>query len=90
MGYVLIQPLNLFLKCLLIPLTKNKRPVFLYFVPLSVFFTFYFVSEDCWYSIKLHLFIYGVYGLLANRILFCNHRLQELWSEGAERIEDFG
>ena len=39
---------------------------------------------------KLHLYIYGVFGFIANRILFCNHRIQEVWSEGAERIQDFG
>lgn len=90
LGYVTIQPLNFILKCILFPLAKKKMPDFKYFVPLSVFLTFYIVSGDCWFSIKLHLYIYAIYGFMANRILFCNHRLQELWSEGAERIEDFG
>jgi hypothetical protein len=90
LSYTFIQPLNFFLKCVVIPLTKKKQPVFWYLVPLTVLFTFYAVSGYFWYSLKLHLFIYGVYGFMANRILLCNHRLQELWSEGAERIEDFG
>ena len=39
---------------------------------------------------KLHMCIYGFFGLLFNRMVFCGHRLQELWTEGAERIQDFG
>lgn len=57
---------------------------------MNALMLFYFVSGDLWYAFKLHMFIYGLFGLVFNRVLFCGHRLQELWSEGAERIQDFG
>lgn len=88
--YALIQPLNFMLKAVLAPIKKKQLPNFFYFVPLSVLLILYICSAKLWGSLKLYLFLYGLYGFIMNRVLFCNHRIQEVWSEGAERIQDFG
>ena len=90
MLFVLIQPTNFLLKLFFVPLVKRKVPDFWYLCPLVMFLTFYMVSGDAWYALKLHIFLYGFYGLLLNRIIFCGHRLQELLTEGSERVQDFG
>jgi fatty acid desaturase len=89
-SFVFLQPLNFLLKIIVVPIIKRKKPELWYLLPMSVLLLFYCVSGDIWYSLKLHMFIYGLFGLVYNRVLFCGHRLQELWSEGAERIQDFG
>jgi fatty acid desaturase len=88
--FIFIQPLNLLLKIFVVPFLRRRMPDFWYLVPSIVFLTFYLKTGDWQYALKLHLFIYGIFGLIFNRVLFCGHRLQELWTEGAERIEDFG
>jgi hypothetical protein len=78
------------LKWILVPIVKRRQPDLWYGVPLGVYLLFYFASGDAWFAFKLHIFLYGLFGFIFNRTLFCGHRLQELWTEGAERIEDFG
>lgn len=81
--YVFIQPINFILKAVLGPLKKKEFPCLQYFVPLSVIIIFYLLSGDLAEAIKAHLFVYGLFGFIMNRVLFCNHRTQEVWSEGA-------
>jgi len=88
--FLTIQPSNLILKMIVNPIRRRVRPNLWYLLPIFVFGSFYYTTGDLWYSLKLHLFIYAVFGFLFNRMLFCGHRLQELWTEGAERIDDFG
>lgn len=90
LSFILLQPLNFLLKIIVVPIIRRRKPDFWYLLPLTVLLVFYQASGSFWYAFKLHLFIYGLFGLIFNRVLFCGHRLQELWSEGAERIEDFG
>lgn len=71
------------LKVVIIPIVKQKRPDFWYAVPITVLLLFYTVSNDFLQSLKLYIFLYGMFGLILGRILFCGHRLQELWTEGA-------
>ena len=78
------------IKLVLVPLTKKKMPEFWYIIPFAVFLAFYLKTGDWKLSLKMHMFIYGFFGFLLNRVLFCGHRIQEVWTEGAERIEDFG
>lgn len=85
-----IQPLNFIFKLCIVPLIKRKIPEFWYLVPLSVFALFYAASGDLYYALKLHIFLYAVFGFIFNRVLFCGHRVAETWTEGAERIQDFG
>lgn len=86
LSFIFLQPLNFLLKTVVVPIIKRRRPDLWYLLPLTVLLVFYNVSGDFWYALKLHMFIYGLFGLIFNRVLFCGHRLQELWSEGAERI----
>ena len=88
--FMFLQPLNFILKLFVVPILRKRKPDFWYLVPSFVILTFYYTTGNFWFSLKLHFFIYGVFGLIFNRVLFCGHRLQELWTEGAERIEDFG
>ena len=79
--YFFLQPLNMLFKVIIIPIVKQKRPDFWYAVPLSVFLLFYTVTGgDLIQSLKLYLFLYGMFGLMLGRVLFCGHRLQELWT----------
>jgi fatty acid desaturase len=88
--YFFLQPLNMTLKVLIIPIVKRKKPDFWYAVPLTLFAFFYLFNGSLLETLKIYLFMYGLFGLILGRILFCGHRLQELWTEGAEKIEDFG
>ena len=90
LSFIFIQPLNLLLKVFIVPLVRRKVPDFWYLAPALVFSAFYFTSGSWTQALKFHFFIYCLFGLLFNRVLFCGHRLGELWTEGAERIEDFG
>lgn len=71
------------LKLIIIPLTKMKKPDLLFGMPLGVILFYYLMSGDLIESLKLYLFLYAVFGLILSRILFCGHRLQELWTEGS-------
>ena len=75
-----LQPTNFLLKVIVVPLLKKKAPEFWYAVPLLVFGLFYLVCGDIMYSLKLHLFLYAVFGLLFNRVIFCGHRVGDLWT----------
>lgn len=89
--FTFVQPINFIVKLFVVPLLKRKVPDFWYVCPFFVFLLFYFSSGgNAFLAIKIHLFLYGVFGFCFSRVLFCGHRLQELWTEGAERIEDFG
>ena len=74
--FLFIQPMNFLLKIFVIPIVRKRKPDPWYIVPIIVFLTFYLRTGDVWYSLKLHVFIYGIFGLLFNRMLFCGHRLQ--------------
>ena len=75
-SFIALQPLNFLLKILLVPIMKKRIPDFWYLVPFVFFTIFYLKSGSFWYAFKLHLFIYGLFGLIFNRVLFCGHRLQ--------------
>jgi len=64
------------LKTVIVPIIKRRAPDLWYAIPILVFLLFYWASNDLWYAFKLHLFLYGLFGLLFNRVLFCGHRLQ--------------
>ncbi len=81
--YFFLQPLNMMLKVIIIPIFKRKRPDLWYAAPIFVLALFYYSTDNFWHALKLYLFLYGMFGLILGRILFCGHRLQELWTEGA-------
>jgi hypothetical protein len=63
-----------------VPLIKRKIPEFWYLVPLGVFALFYYCSGSLAYALKLHIFLYAVFGFIFNRVLFCGHRVSETWT----------
>lgn len=71
------------LKVVIIPIFKGKKPDFWYSAPLLIFIFFYLFNGSLLETLKIYLFTYGIFGLILGRILFCGHRLQELWTEGA-------
>ena len=78
------------LKLVVVPLTKFKKPDIFYSFPLVILAFIYANSETFGEALKFYLIIYCTYGFLLMKSLFCGHRLQELWTEGAEKIEDYG
>jgi hypothetical protein len=84
--YFFLQPTNMTLKFIILPIIKRKRPDLLYAMPMLIPLYFYAFSGNFYTSLKLYLFLYGLFGLALGKVLFCGHRLQELWTEGAEKI----
>lgn len=74
--YFFLQPLNMTLKIILLPILKRKKPDFWYGVPIIVFLFFYLFNGSFIETLKMYLFMYGLFGLILGRILFCGHRLQ--------------
>ena len=78
------------LKLLVVPLTKFKLPDPWYCFPLVVLGFIYLNSETFGEALKMYMVIYCTFGFILMKNLFCGHRLQELWTEGAQKIEDYG
>lgn len=78
--FIFLQPLNMTLKIVVVPIIKRRAPELLYASPLLFFALIYYFQQDFWVSFKLYLFVYAVYGTIFLKILFCGHRLQELWT----------
>ena len=78
------------LKLLIVPILKKTSPDFLYSFPLLIMSACIWNSESGWEGIKFYLFIYGCFTFILMKSLFCGHRIQDTWSEGAEKIEDYG
>lgn len=81
--YFFIQPINMTLKIVIVPILKKKMPDLWYGVPFLVFLFFYLFNGSIWQSLKLYLCLYGLFGIIFGRVLFCGHKLQELWTEGS-------
>lgn len=60
----------------MIPIFKHKKPDLWYSVPILVFLFFYLFNGSLVESLKMYFFMYGLFGLILGRILFCGHRLQ--------------
>ena len=88
--FTFIQPLNFILKVVLFPITRRVRPQMVYSLPLTMIAFFYALSGSILSAISLYLVIYLTFGTLFMRVLLCGHRLQQLWTEGCEKIEDYG
>ena len=79
--FTFYQPLNMLIKMVVSPILHKKKPDLFYVIPvLLVFGTYYLFTGDFWYSLKLHMVLYGIFGFFMNRMLFCGHRLQDLWT----------
>jgi hypothetical protein len=74
--YFFLQPMNMVLKIVVVPLLKQKRPDLWYGVPMIVLVLLYLSTGSLMEAVKLYLTMYGFFGLMLGRVLFCGHRLQ--------------
>jgi len=88
--YFMIQPLNMALNVVILPIIKFVKPDLWYGFPMLIMLYFYAFNGNVWLSFKMYLFLYGIFGVMFGRASFCRHRLQELWTEGSQKIEDYG
>lgn len=93
----IIQPIlamgsamNIIMNMTVFPLINKRKPNPDYFYPMVVFLFIYFINGNVTMSIKLWFFIYIFYSFFFFKILLCEHRMPELWTEGNPRIWDFG
>ncbi len=82
MSLVFAQPINMTMKLLVLPLTKHKKPDFLYSFPLLVILFGYFMTGSLAVAFKYYLITYCFYTFLLFKVLFCGHRVQDTWTEG--------
>lgn len=78
------------LKMLIVPVLQKTTPDLLYSFPLLILSACIWTSADVWEGVKFYLFIYGCFTWVLMKLLFCGHRIQDTWTEGAEKIEEFG
>lgn len=88
--FACFSPINVILKLIVVPLTKFKKPDPYHTFPLLVFFFIYLNCNTFGEALKFFLIIYCSFSFLLMKALFCGHRIPTLWTEGAEKIEDFG
>lgn len=90
LGHFLLQPLNMLLKIVVHPLARGAKPDFLYAFPLLVLAIGTFMHGSFLVGLKMYLVIYCCFSYFMMKNLFCGHRVQDTWTAGAEKIEDFG
>lgn len=88
--FIFIQPMNMISKLIVLPIIKFRKPDLWYGFPFLILGFIYLNSDTFGEAIKLYLAIYCTYGFFLMKSLFCGHRLQELWTEGSDKIEDYG
>jgi fatty acid desaturase len=87
--FLLLQPINMTLKLLIVPLTKQTAPDLNYAFPMLIFLSFWW-STSFVFALKLYLGIYCSFTFLLMKVLFCGHRVQDTWTAGCPSISDFG
>ncbi len=78
--FIFIQPANMTLKVLVVPLIKMIKPDLLYAFPLIIFSLIYLNSPSFIDALKLYLVIYCTFGFCVMKVLLCGHRVQDTWS----------
>jgi fatty acid desaturase len=68
---------------------RKTLPDPFYAIPLLIFFIAYLNSSFI-QALKIYLTIYCTFSFLLMKILLCGHRIQDTWTEGCEKIEDYG
>lgn len=82
--------MNILMNLTLFPLKNRMLPDWDYAYPLLMLGYMYAVNGDWVVSVKLWLVVYVFYSFFFFKVLLCEHRMPELWTEGNERIWDFG
>lgn len=78
------------LKLFILPIIKKVKPDIMYAFPLLIFSAAYLVNGSFMEALKLYLVLYCSFSFLLMKVLFCGHRVQDTWTEGSEKIEDYG
>ena len=61
----------------------------MYAFPLTIIALSYLVNGSFFEAVKLYLVIYCSFSFLLMKVLFCGHRVQDTWTEGCAKIEDY-
>ncbi len=77
------------LKLVILPIIRKTTPDPMYAFPILVFLACY-LNTSFATALKFYLVIYCSFSFLLMKVLLCGHRVQDTWTEGAEKIEDFG
>lgn len=77
--FFLLQPLNMLLKLLVIPIMRRTGPDLFYATPMLIF-AFFLSQNSLGDAIKLYLVVYCSFGYLLMKVLFCGHRVQDTWT----------
>lgn len=83
--FFIIQPINMILKLLVLPIIRRVKPDIYYAFPLLIF-AFLWSFNTFADAIILYLVVYCSFGFLLMKVLFCGHRVQDTWTEGCEKI----
>lgn len=85
-----LQPINMVIKLIVLPVIRRVKPDVMYSFPLAIILWSYLVSGSFFEAFKLYLVIYCSFSFLLMKVLFCGHRVQDTWTEGSEKIDDYG
>lgn len=83
--FFVLQPVNMTLKLVVLPIMKRIKPDIYYAFPLLIFALFWLTNSFV-DAIKLYAVVYCSFGFLLMKVLFCGHRVQDTWTEGCEKI----
>ena len=79
-AFFFLQPLNMLLKIVIVPLIKQVPPDFMYSFPLLLLSFGWYIHGSFWIGLKMYLIIYCVFSFLLMKSLFCGHRIQDTWT----------
>jgi hypothetical protein len=84
---ILIQPLLMFASPLntimnFLGFPRGNKPDIQYIYPLLLIPLMYMFNQNLWNSCLLWFYMYSVYSFIFFKVLLCEHRMPELWTEG--------
>lgn len=82
--------MNIIMNLTVFPFKLKKMPDWDYVYPLIIFIYMYTINGEILTSLKLWFCLYIFYSFFFFKILLCEHRMPELWTQGNPRILDFG
>lgn len=80
---IFLQPINMAMKLFVLPILRRTAPDLMYSFPLLVLLIASLIHSSFIVGIKLYLVIYCSFSFLLMKVLFCGHRVQDTWTEGA-------
>jgi fatty acid desaturase len=86
----LASSMNIIMNLTVFPIKYKRWPDVDYAYPFILWAWMYFLNGDPFETLKLWFFMYIFYSFFFFKVLLCEHRMPELWTEGNARIWDFG